>query len=226
MLEFTILMPCLNEEHTVETCVKQAKCWIKYAGVQGEVLIIDNGSTDNSADIARSAGARVITENKRGYGNALIRGINEAYGKYIIMGDCDMSYDFVHLDGYAQKLREGYIFVNGNRFTGGISRGAMSISHKLGVPVLSIIGRMRYNTKLGDFHCGLRGFDAEEARKLNLNSSGMEFATEIIGKFAKSRAKMCEIPTTLQADGRGTSSHLRTMRDGLRHVIFMLKPLK
>lgn len=226
MLEFTILMPCLNEERTVEVCVKQAVSWIRCSSVQAEVLIVDNGSSDNSANIAKAAGARVITENKTGYGNALIRGINESYGKYIIIGDCDMSYDFEHLDGYVQKLREGYTFVNGNRFTGGIADGAMPFSHKIGVRALSIIGRMRYSTKIGDFHCGLRGFDAEAARKLNLKSSGMEFATEIIGKFAESKAKMCEIPTALLPDGRGTHSHLRTVQDGLRHVIFMLKPLK
>ncbi len=226
MLEFTILMPCLNEERTVEACIKQAKVWIKHSGVQGEVLVVDNGSSDNSAAVAKSAGARLITENNKGYGNALKRGIEASFGKYIIMGDCDMSYDFEHLDVYAQKLREGYVFVNGNRFLGGIANGAMPISHKLGVSVLSCLGRIIYKTNIGDFHCGLRGFDADAARKLNLKADGMEFATEIIGRFAKSKVKMCEIPTTLSVDGRGASSHLRTVRDGLRHVIFMLKPLK
>lgn len=225
-IEFTILMPCLNEEKTVAACVKKALKWIEKSGVNGEVLVVDNGSTDNSVKKALSAGARVVRESRKGYGNALKKGIKEAYGKYTIMGDCDLSYDFEHLDGYAEKLREGYAFVNGNRFKGRIKKGAMPTLHKVGVPALSILGRIRYGTEIGDFHCGLRGFDTKKARKLHLKSDGMEFATEIIGRFSESGERMCEIPTTLSPDGRNRPPHLRTIRDGIRHIILMLRPLK
>lgn len=220
-LELTILMPCLNEEQTIVQCIRQAKQFLDESGVCGEVLIADNGSTDNSAALAREAGARVINVPEQGYGNALIGGIKAAYGKYIIMGDCDMSYDFLHLDGFIERLREGYPLVMGCRMDN-IAKGAMPFSHRyLGVPVLSLLGRIRFHTKVRDFHCGLRGFDREKALALGLSCGGMEFATEIIGKFALSGAEIAEIPVTLSPDGRSGKSHLRSLRDGLRHIRYI-----
>ena len=220
-LELTILMPCLNEQQTVAQCVGLARQFLAQSGVNGEVLVADNGSTDNSAALAREAGARVVSVEERGYGSALIGGIKAARGRYVIMGDCDMSYDFLHLDGFVEKLREGYPLVMGCRMDN-IAKGAMPFSHRyIGVPVLSLLGRLRFHTKVRDFHCGLRGFDREKALALELSCGGMEFATEIIGKFALSGAKIAEIPVTLSPDGRSGRSHLRTFRDGLRHIRYI-----
>ena len=220
-IELTILMPCLNEQKTVQQCVRLARQFLSESGVCGEVLVADNGSTDNSAELAQQAGARVVSIAERGYGNALIGGIKAAHGKYIIMGDCDMSYDFLHLGGFVDKLREGYPLVMGCRMDN-IAKGAMPFSHRyIGVPVLSFLGRLRFHTKVRDFHCGLRGFDREKALALGLSCGGMEFATEIIGKFALSGAAIAEIPVTLSPDGRSGRSHLRTFRDGLRHIRYI-----
>ena len=220
-LELTILMPCLNEQKTVRQCVRLARQFLSESGVCGEVLVADNGSTDDSAALAEEAGARVVSVSERGYGNALIGGIKAARGKYVIMGDCDMSYDFLHLDGFVEKLREGYPLVMGCRLDN-IAKGAMPFSHRyIGVPVLSFLGRLRFHTKVRDFHCGLRGFDREKALALGLSCGGMEFATEIIGKFALSGAEIAEIPVTLSPDGRSGRSHLRTLRDGLRHIRYI-----
>ncbi|MGN0674557.1 MAG: glycosyltransferase family 2 protein [Oscillospiraceae bacterium] len=220
-IELTILMPCLNEQQTVAQCVRQARQFLSESGICGEVLVSDNGSTDNSAALAQEAGARVVNVAERGYGNALIGGINAAHGKYIIIGDCDMSYDFLHLDGFVEKLREGYPLVMGCRMDN-IAPGAMPFSHRyIGVPILSMLGRLRFHTKVRDFHCGLRGFNREKALELELSCSGMEFATEIIGKFALSGAAIAEIPVTLSPDGRSGRSHLRTIRDGLRHIRYI-----
>ena len=220
-LELTILMPCLNEQQTVARCVGLARQFLSESGVCGEVLVADNGGTDNSAALAEEAGARVVSVSDRGYGNALIGGIKAARGKYVIMGDCDMSYDFLHLDGFVEKLREGYPLVMGCRLDN-IAKGAMPFSHKyIGVPVLSFLGRVRFHTKVRDFHCGIRGFDREKALALGLSCGGMEFATEIIGKFALSGAEIAEIPVTLSPDGRSGRSHLRTFRDGLRHIRYI-----
>lgn len=220
-IELTILMPCLNEQNTVAQCVSLARQFLSESGVCGEVLVADNGSTDNSAALAEEAGARVVSISERGYGNALIGGIKAARGKYIIMGDCDMSYDFLHLGGFVEKLREGFPLVMGCRLDN-IAKGAMPFSHQyIGVPVLSFLGRLRFHTKVRDFHCGLRGFDREKALALGLSCGGMEFATEIIGKFALSGAEIAEIPVTLSPDGRTGRSHLRTIRDGLRHIRYI-----
>ncbi len=220
-LELTILMPCLNEQQTVAQCVQQARQFLSESGICGEVLVADNGSSDNSAALAEEAGARVVNVSERGYGNALIGGIKAAYGKYIIMGDCDMSYDFLHLGGFVEKLREGYPLVMGCRMDN-IAPGAMPFSHRyIGVPVLSFLGRLRFHTTVRDFHCGLRGFDREKALALGLSCGGMEFATEIIGKFALSGANIAEIPVTLNPDGRSGRSHLRTIRDGMRHIRYI-----
>lgn len=222
-IELTVLMPCLNEEKTICFCIEEAKRYIEESGISAEILIADNGSTDRSAEIAESMGARVVTVQEKGYGNALIGGINAAYGKYIIMGDCDMSYDFYHLDKFIEKLREGYGLVMGNRFRGGIEKGAMPFSHKyFGVPALSLAGRLRYKTTIGDFHCGIRGFDREKALALGLKCEGMEFATEIIARFVKSGAKITEIPVPLRRDRRNAKSHLRSIPDGWRHLKFIL----
>lgn len=221
-VELTILMPCLNEERTIGFCIEQAKLFLDENDIVGEILIVDNGSVDRSVGIASKLGARVVVENKKGYGNALIRGFLEAKGEYVIYGDCDASYDFYHLDSYLEKLREGYDFVNGNRYLGGIEKGAMPFSHYyIGVPFLSFLGRIAYKVPFYDFHCGLRGF--KRSSLPFLQATGMEFATEIVYKFRVEGKKMIEIPTTLAKDRRIGRSHLRTIRDGVRHVYFIFK---
>lgn len=221
--EFTILMPCLNEEGTIGFCISEALEYIAKSGIRAEILIADNESTDISCTLARAMGARTLTIPEKGYGNALRKGIREARGKYIIMGDCDGSYDFTALDGFVEKLREGYALVMGNRYLGGFEKGAMPFWHRfIGVPFLSFLGRLKYKTNIGDFHCGLRAFQRDTALSLNLKAEGMEFATEIIGAFAKTGEKICEIPVTLRRDKRSGKSHLRTVRDGLRHIRLIL----
>ncbi|MBQ4556650.1 MAG: glycosyltransferase family 2 protein [Clostridia bacterium] len=221
-LELTILMPCYNEEKSITFCVDEAMQALADNNICGEVLIADNGSTDKSVTIAKSLGARVVHIEEKGYGNALIGGIKAAHGKYVLMGDCDGSYIFADAPRFLEKLRENYSLVMGNRFKGGIEKGAMPFSHKyLGVPVLSLLGRLRYKVKIGDFHCGLRAFDREKALSLELKCSGMEFATEIIAKFAKAKEPICEIPTKLRPDHRNGPTHLRSIPDGLRHLKFI-----
>lgn len=223
-VEFTILMPCLNEEKTVGECIRQARRGAEKQGLSYEILIADNGSDDNSREIAEKCGARVVVVPEKGYGSALIGGIKAARGKYIIMGDCDLSYDFTNLEGFVSGLREGADLVMGNRFKGNIEKGAMPFMHRyFGVPLLSFMGRVRYKTGVGDFHCGIRAFDREKALALGLSCTGMEFATEIIGKFAMSGAVIKEIPTDLRCDGRNGRSHLRSIRDGFRHLFLMIK---
>ena len=225
-LTYTILMPCLNEEATVSFCVEEALGWLRSRGFSGEVLVVDNGSTDRSAALAEKAGARVVREEEKGYGSALMRGIREAGGQYTIMGDCDRSYDFAHLDGFDEKLQEGYSLVMGNRFKGGIQKGAMPFSHKLGVPCLSLLAKLRYGVPVNDFHSGLRAFRTEAAQSLSLRCPGMEFATELVAKFRKAGYKMCEVPIILRPDGRTGKGHLNTIRDGFRHLKFILSPLR
>lgn len=228
MLEVTILMPCLNESATIEKCIEKAKGYLESRGITGEVLVIDNDSTDNSVELAKKAGARVETEKKKGYGNALITGIRLARGKYIIMGDSDDSYDFSDLDGFMEALREGTDLVVGNRYKGGIEKGAMPFSHRyFGNPVLSLLGRMLYPCKVRDFHCGLRGFDRAKMQSLKLQCGGMEFASEMIIKSRKAGFNIKEVPTRLYCDKRNGKSHLHAVRDGLRHlgVLFSNRPL-
>lgn len=223
-VEFTILMPCLNEEKTLGECIRQARRGAEKLGLSYEILIADNGSDDNSREIAETHGARVVVVPEKGYGSALNGGIKAARGRYIIMGDCDLSYDFTSLDGFVNGLREGADLVMGNRFKGNIEKGAMPFMHRyFGVPLLSFIGRVRFRTNVGDFHCGIRAFDREKALALGLSCTGMEFATEIIGKFAMSGAVIKEIPADLRCDGRNGRSHLRSIRDGLRHLFLMMK---
>lgn len=223
-VEFTILMPCLNEEKTVGECIRQARRGAEKQGLSYEILIADNGSDDNSREIAEKCGARVVVVPEKGYGSALVGGIKAARGRYIIMGDCDLSYDFTNLEGFVSGLREGADLVMGNRFKGKIEKGAMPFMHRyFGVPLLSFMGRVRYKTGVGDFHCGIRAFDREKALALGLSCTGMEFATEIIGKFAMSGAVIKEISADLRCDGRNGRSHLRSIRDGLRHLFLMMK---
>lgn len=222
-LELTVLMPCLNEAETIVTCIEKARQSIDAMGINAEVLIADNGSTDGSQDLARSHGARVIDVAQKGYGNALKAGIAHAYGRFIIMGDADDSYDFLGLEPFVQKLREGYDLVMGNRFLGGVQEGAMPFLHRyLGNPVLSFIGRLFFRVPIGDFHCGLRGFDRQKMLELSLVCDGMEFASEMVVKAAKKNLAICEVPTTLAPDGRSRPPHLRSFRDGWRHLKFLL----
>jgi glycosyltransferase involved in cell wall biosynthesis len=223
MIELTILMPCLNEAATIGNCIARARSFLEHAGIDGEVLIADNGSSDGSSALAVRAGARVVEVAQRGYGAALAGGIAAARGRYIIMGDADESYDFGRLEGFIARLREGYPLVMGNRFRGGIRRGAMPFLHRyLGNPALSFVGRLLFGTGVGDFHCGLRGFDREAVRSLQLRTTGMEFASELVVKASLAGWRIAEVPTTLSPDGRGRPPHLRTWRDGWRHLRFLL----
>lgn len=222
-LELTILMPCLNEAETLEVCIKKAKKSIEDNNINGEVLIADNGSTDGSIEIAQRNGARVVNVPQRGYGSALIEGTKQAYGKYIIMGDADDSYDFSNIMPYVEKLREGYELVMGNRLTGGIEKGAMPWSHRyIGTPVISFIGRLFYKSKVGDFNCGMRGYDKQAILNLDLKCTGMEYASEMIVQANLNNLKIAEIPTTLKKDGRSRPPHLNTFSDGWRHLKFLL----
>ena len=222
-LELTILMPCLNEAETIEVCVRKARGFLERSGVNGEVLIADNGSTDGSQAMAEALGARVVAVPEKGYGAALIGGINAAKGRFVIMGDADDSYDFENLEGMVQHLRDGAELVMGNRFKGGIAPGAMPFLHKyLGNPVLSFIGRLFFKIPVGDFHCGLRGFSRQSILDLGLQSPGMEFASEMVVKASLYDLRIEETPTTLKPDGRSRPPHLKTWRDGWRHLRFLL----
>jgi glycosyltransferase involved in cell wall biosynthesis len=221
--ELTILMPCLNEAETVATCVRKARGWLDAAGVDGEVVVADNGSTDGSRELAVEAGARVVPVADRGYGAALKGGIADARGTYVIMGDADDSYDFEHLDPFLARLRAGDDLVMGNRFAGGIEKGAMPWLHRyLGNPVLSAVGRVFFKVPVKDFHCGLRGFRRDAAMALGLRTTGMEFASEMVVKATLAGQTISEVPTTLRPDGRTRAPHLRTWHDGWRHLRFLL----
>lgn len=223
MTELTILMPCLNEAETIEICIRKAQQYLERSGVSGEVLISDNGSTDGSQQLAESLGARVVHAPRKGYGAALISGIENAKGRYIIMGDSDDSYDFSRLDGFVARLRAGADLVMGNRFLGGIAGGAMPPLHRyLGNPVLSAVGRIFYRTPVGDFHCGLRGFNRQSIQSLRLDTPGMEFASEMVIKASICGLRIEEVPTTLSPDGRSRPPHLRSWRDGWRHLKLLL----
>ncbi|HSV84367.1 MAG TPA: glycosyltransferase [Ramlibacter sp.] len=216
-------MPCLNEARTVAQCVGAARSFLERSGIVGEVLVADNGSSDGSQALAEAAGARVVNVPRRGYGAALLGGIEVARGDYVIMGDADCSYDFSRLDAFVEQLRAGCDLVMGNRFAGGIERGAMPPLHKyLGNPVLSFVGRLFFRTSIRDFHCGLRGFSRDAIRRLGLVTYGMEFASEMVAKAALAGLRIAEVPTTLRPDGRARPPHLRTWRDGWRHLRFLL----
>lgn len=222
-LEFTILMPCLNEAETIATCIGKAKHFLLEQQISGEVLVADNGSSDGSQDIARGCGARVVHVERPGYGAALLAGIEAADSRFVIMGDADDSYDFSQLHGFVEKLRAGYKLVMGNRFRGGIAPGAMPRLHRyLGNPVLSFVGRLFFRSPVRDFHCGLRGFDRDAILALGLVTPGMEFASEMVVKATLNKLLMVEVPTTLSPDGRKRAPHLRSWRDGWRHLRFLL----
>lgn len=222
-MEITVLMPCLNEAKTIGKCVQKAIQALAESGINGEVLVADNGSTDGSQEIAQAAGARVVAVTSRGYGAALLGGIQAAEGRYTIMGDADDSYDFSNLKPFINALRDGNQLVMGNRFRGGIAPKAMPFLHRyLGNPVLSALGRIFFQLPVGDFHCGLRGFETQAIRNLHLQSPGMEFATEMVAKASFAKLRVTEVPTTLHPDGRGRPPHLRTWRDGWRHLRFMM----
>ena len=220
----SIIMPCLNEEKTIGICIKKALDSIQKLGLNGEVLIADNGSTDNSVTIANQLGARVVHIKDKGYGNALRGGIKEALYPDILMGDADDSYDFSEISLFLEKLNEGYDLVMGNRFRGGIEKGAMPFSHRyIGNPFLSGIGRLFFNTKeIGDFHCGMRAFKKKSIEKLDLCTTGMEFASEMVVKAVLFDLKITEVPCKLYPDGRDRPPHLKSIPDGLRHLEFLL----
>ncbi len=223
-VEVSVVLPCLNEAETLEVCVRKALKSLADLGVRGEVVVSDNGSTDGSQQIAIESGARVVNAPIKGYGGALMAGIEAAYGKYVIMADSDDSYDLSNLGGFINKLREGHDVVMGNRFRGGIARGAMPPLHRyLGNPVLSWIGRHLFRLRnVGDFHCGIRGFNRERILALGLCMPGMEFASELVVRASLAGYDIVEVPTTLQPDGRSRPPHLRTWRDGWRHLRFLL----
>ena len=222
-MELTILLPCLNEAQTLARCISKAQACIQRLALDAEVLVADNGSSDGSQAIAAAHGARVIDVPTRGYGAALIAGMAAARGRFVIMGDADDSYDFAQLDGFIEALRGGAQLVMGNRFRGGIAPGAMPPLHRyLGNPVLSALGRLLFHSGIGDFHCGLRGVEREAMLALSLQASGMEFASEMVVKATVHGLRLAEVPTTLSRDGRDRPSHLRSWRDGWRHLRLLL----
>ena len=222
-MKVSVLMPCLNEASTLAACIEEAFDGLREAGLAGEVIVADNGSDDDSVAIAVSMGARVVSVPRRGYGSALSAGVASSRGEYVVMGDADGSYDFTSVGAFVEKLRSGYDLVMGNRFSGGIDEGAMPFLNKwLGNPVLSSVGRFLFRSGIGDFHCGLRGFRRDAIERLNLQTSGMEFASEMVIKASVNRLRVAEIPVRLRKDGRDRRPHLRPWRDGWRHLRFML----
>lgn len=216
-------MPCLNEAETVATCVEKALGFLASSGVSGEVVVADNGSTDGSQALASAAGARVVHVTERGYGAALAGGIRAARGRFVVMGDADDSYDFTGLQPFLDRLRAGDDLVMGNRFRGGIAPGAMPALHRyLGNPALSWLGRLLFKAPVGDFHCGLRGFRRQAVLDLDLRTTGMEWASEIVVRATLAGLRVSEVPTTLSPDGRSRPPHLRSFRDGWRHLRFLL----
>jgi glycosyltransferase involved in cell wall biosynthesis len=221
--EISIVIPCLNEANTIGICVAKAKQALLENKVSGEVIVADNGSTDGSQKIAENAGAQVVTISQIGYGAALCGGILASSGEFIIMGDGDDSYNFLEIEPFLNEWKNGTEFVIGNRFVGGIENGAMPWLHQyLGNPVLSFIGRLFFQNGFGDFHCGMRGFTREAFEKMNPNTAGMEFASEMVVKASLLQLKSKEVPIKLYKDGRGRPPHLNTWRDGWRHLRFLL----
>ena len=221
--ELSILMPCLNEAETLAVCIEKAQRSLRECDIAGEIIVADNGSTDGSQSIAASKGARVVHVQTKGYGSALMGGIAAARGTYIIMGDADDSYDFASLGPFIEQLRNGFDLVMGNRFKGGIKPGAMPPLHRyLGNPVLTALGKLFFESPCGDFHCGLRGFNKAAIEKLDLRTTGMEFASEMVVKATLHNLRIAEVPTILFRDGRSRAPHLRSWRDGWRHLRFLL----
>lgn len=221
--EVSVVIPCLNEESTLAVCIAKARRAMQEAGIHGEVIVADNGSTDRSRQVAAEHGARVLPVPRRGYGAALLGGFREARGRYLIMADGDDSYNFAHVPRFVERLRGGADLVIGNRFQGGIEPGAMPFLHRyVGNPILTFLGRLFYRAGCGDFHCGMRGLSKSAFDRLNLSTTGMEFASEMVVKATLAGMRVDEIPTTLSPDGRDRDPHLRTWRDGWRHLRFLL----
>jgi glycosyltransferase involved in cell wall biosynthesis len=221
--ELSVVLPCLNEARTLGTCIVKIQSTFREYDIRGEIVVADNGSNDDSVVIAESMGVRIVHAEAKGYGNALMAGIAAASGKYIVMGDCDDTYDFSHIPRFLEKLRQGYELVMGNRFHGGIAPGAMPALHRyLGNPVLSFLGRTFFQARCGDLHCGLRGFSKSGYEKLGMRTTGMEFASEMVVKASLIGLRVTEVPTTLSPDKRARPPHLRTWRDGWRHLRFLL----
>jgi glycosyltransferase involved in cell wall biosynthesis len=223
-IELSIVMPCLNEADTIGACVLKSFKLLQRYNISGEVIVVDNGSTDNSQEIAEEHGATIAREKKKGYGNALIAGIRAAKGKYVLMGDSDDTYDFSEAYPIILKLREGYQLVMGNRFLGKIEKDAMPFSHQyIGNPFLSFLGKVLFRVKIGDFHCGIRGFVRDDINKLSLQSPGMEFASELVVAASIMNYQITEVPVNLYSSAENRRSKLRTIRDGFRHLIYLLK---
>jgi glycosyltransferase involved in cell wall biosynthesis len=222
-VEVSIVMPCLNEVETLAACIAEAREAIAKGGYTAEIIVADNGSADGSQLVARELGAKVVDVQRKGYGSALIGGIDAAQGRFVVMGDADASYDFAAIGPLIAKLRDGYDLVVGNRFLGGIEPGAMPWSHRwLGNPVLSSINKMFFHAPVGDTHCGLRAFTKDAYEKMRLRATGMEFASEMVIKASLKGMRITEVPVVLRPDGRSRPPHLRTWRDGWRHLRFML----
>jgi glycosyltransferase involved in cell wall biosynthesis len=222
-VEFTVVMPCLDEAESLATCIEKIQGFFAAEDIAGEVVVADNGSTDGSQQIATDLGARVVEVERKGYGSALRGGIEAARGRFIMMGDADDSYDFSKLHDFVRELRGGADLVMGNRFKGGVMPGAMPWLHRwVGNPILTAIGRVFFRSPMRDFHCGLRGFRADAYQKMKLRSTGMEFASEMVIKSTLLGLNMKEVPIVLHPDGRSRAPHLRTWRDGWRHLRFML----
>lgn len=223
-VELSVVMPCLNEAETLATCIRKAQRALRENNISGEIIIADNGSTDGSQEIAKELGARVVRVAAKGYGSALMGGIRAASGRYVVMGDADDSYDFGHIPRFLEQLRAGADLVMGNRFRGGIQKNAMPALHRyFGNPMLSRLARLFFrNRVVGDFYCGLRGFRKDAYDKMDLRTTGMEFATEMAVKATVLDMKIAEVPTTLSPDGRSRPPHLRTWRDGWRTLRFFL----
>jgi hypothetical protein len=220
-IELSIVMPCLDEAETIGACIEKAISWVRAHGVDAEIIVADNGSVDGSREIARERGARVVPVSDKGYGSALMGGITAARGRFVIMGDADDTYDFSELSGFLDELREGCDLVMGNRFAGGIEPGAMPRLHRLGNPALTGIGRLFFRSPVGDFQCGLRGFNREAILGLDLRTTGMEFASEMVVKATLNGLRIAEVPTTLSRSARFHEPHLRTWRDGWRYLRFL-----
>ncbi len=220
---FSIVMPCLNEAETLEACITKARASLLEHGLPSEIIVADNGSTDGSPEIAQRLGARLVRAETKGYGSAVMAGIAAARGTYVIMGDSDDSYDFARLGPFIRKLQEGYELVMGTRFKGGIEKGAMPLLHRyIGNPLVTTIGRIRFRSSCSDFHCGLRGFNRASVMRLDLRTTGMEFASEMVVKATLYGLRIVEVPTILSPDGRSRPSHVRTWHDGWRHLRFLL----
>lgn len=223
-IKLTILIPALNEEETIGICIEKAKRFITQNNIEAEILIANNNSTDKTEEIAKKLETRVINVTEKGYGAALIEGTKKAKGKYVIMGDADDSYNFLEIKAFLEELEKGYDFVIGNRLKGKIEKGAMPFLHRyIGTPILSLLISKKYKTKIGDINCGLRGYNKEKIEKLNCKCEGMEYASEMIIKSAKSNLKIKEIPINFYKDKRKRKPHLNTIRDGIRHLKVILK---